>query len=103
MDIFIEHLKPGQKVNGIFALRSKKLLPLRSGAGHYLAVVLGDKTGQVDGRVWKPCMRYIRAAGQGISSGYKARLKNITAKYKSTYHPCRFAGTRILIPPGSFP
>ncbi|MDD4335312.1 MAG: HD domain-containing protein, partial [Desulfotomaculaceae bacterium] len=53
MNILIEQLNPGQEVNGTFALKSKKLLPLRSGAGHYLAVVLGDKTGQVDGRVWE--------------------------------------------------
>lgn len=53
MEVFIEQLKPGQEVNGTFAIKSKKLLPLRSGAGHYLAVVLGDKTGQAEGRVWE--------------------------------------------------
>lgn len=52
MEVLIEQLKPGQEVNGIFVLKSKKLLPLRSGTGHYLAVVLGDKTGQLEGRVW---------------------------------------------------
>ncbi len=52
METFIEQLRPGQAVNGTFALRVKKLLPLRSGAGHYLAVVLGDRTGQMEGRVW---------------------------------------------------
>ena len=52
-DIFIEQLRPGQEVNGTFALRVKKLLPLRSGQGHYLAIVLGDKTGQLEGRVWE--------------------------------------------------
>ncbi|HHU86124.1 MAG TPA: HD domain-containing protein [Peptococcaceae bacterium] len=53
METFIEQLRPGQAVNGTFALRVKKLLPLRSGAGHYLAVVLGDRTGQMEGRVWE--------------------------------------------------
>jgi len=51
-EIFIEQLRPGQSVNSIFVLKAKKLLPLRSGTGHYLAVVLGDKTGQMEGRVW---------------------------------------------------
>ena len=53
METSIEQLRPGQAVNGAFALRVKKLLPLRSGAGHYLAVVLGDRTGQMEGRVWE--------------------------------------------------
>jgi 3'-5' exoribonuclease len=52
-EIFIEQLKPGQEVNSIFVLKAKKLLPLRSGAGSYLAVVLGDKTGQMEGRAWE--------------------------------------------------
>ncbi len=51
-DIFIKQMRLGQEVRGSFALWSKKLLPLRSGKGHYLAVVLGDSTGQMEGRVW---------------------------------------------------
>ncbi|MDD4767512.1 MAG: HD domain-containing protein [Desulfotomaculaceae bacterium] len=54
MEILIEQLQPGQEVNGTFALKSKKLLPLRNGTGQYLAVTLGDKTGQVEGRIWEP-------------------------------------------------
>lgn len=53
MEVLIEQLKPGQDVTGIFVLKVKKLLPLRSGTGHYLAVVLGDKTGQMEGRIWE--------------------------------------------------
>ncbi len=53
MDVLIEQLNPGQEVDSVFVLKSKKLLPLRSGTGHYLAVVLGDKTGQIEGRAWE--------------------------------------------------
>lgn len=53
METFIEKLSPGRTVDGTFALKVKRLLPLRSGAGHYLAVVLGDKTGQMEGRIWE--------------------------------------------------
>ncbi len=52
-EIFIEQMRLGQEVRGTFALQVKKLLPLRSGTGHYLAVVLGDSTGQIEGRVWE--------------------------------------------------
>ncbi|NLI12631.1 MAG: HD domain-containing protein [Peptococcaceae bacterium] len=52
-EVFIEQLIPGQAVNSIFVLKAKKLLPLRNGTGHYLAVVLGDRTGQMEGRVWE--------------------------------------------------
>lgn len=52
-ELLVEQLKPGQEVSGIFSLRSLKLLPFRDGSGHYLAVVLGDRTGQVEGRAWE--------------------------------------------------
>ncbi len=52
-DIFVEQIKPGQEICGKFALRSVKLLPFRNSPGHYLAAVLGDRTGQVEGRAWE--------------------------------------------------
>jgi len=52
-EIFIDQLKSGQEVSSTFALRVKKLMPLRNGTGYYLAVVLGDRTGQLEGRIWE--------------------------------------------------
>jgi 3'-5' exoribonuclease len=50
--MLINQIKPGNEINSVFALKSIRLLPLRSGSGSYLSVTLGDKTGQVEGRVW---------------------------------------------------
>jgi 3'-5' exoribonuclease len=65
METYIEQLSPGQRVDGTFALKIKKLLPLRSGAGHYLAVVLGDRTGQMEGRVWESAAEMDRCCRVG--------------------------------------
>lgn len=65
MDILIEQIKPGREVDGTFVLKSKKLLPLRSGTGHFLAVVLGDKTGQVEGRIWEPADEMLNSCQAG--------------------------------------
>jgi 3'-5' exoribonuclease len=51
-NILINQIKPGNKINSFFALRSIKLLPLRGSSGSYLALVLGDRTGQMEGRAW---------------------------------------------------
>jgi len=53
MRLDLNNLQPGEEISSIFALRGKKLLPYRSGAGHFLALTLGDKTGQMEGRVWE--------------------------------------------------
>lgn len=91
-EIFVKQLRPGQEVNGTFALRSAKLLPFRDGSGHYLAVVLGDRTGQVEGRVWESALEIYQScrAGdivriQGQVNEYNGRVQiQITAMY-----PCR--------------
>lgn len=64
-EIFIEQLKPGQTVEATFVLKVKKLLPIRSGTGHYLAVVLGDRTGQLEGRVWESAYEIDQACRVG--------------------------------------
>ena len=47
-EIFIEQLKPGQEVNSVFVLKVEKLLPLRSGTGHYLEY-MSDSWGVING------------------------------------------------------
>jgi len=99
-EIFIEELKPGQEVNAAFALRVKKLLPLRSGAGHYLAVVLGDKTGQLEGRVWEAVDEInqncqvgdiVQVQGQVTEYNGKPQVQISTMSYKEgTIDPMRF-------------
>ncbi len=49
----INNLQPGAEVNGIYALRGKRLLPYRDGTGYFLKLTLADKTGQVEGIAWE--------------------------------------------------
>ncbi len=52
-DLLVNQIRPGVIVRGVFALKSKKLLPYREAPGHFLAVTLADRTGSVEGRVWE--------------------------------------------------
>jgi 3'-5' exoribonuclease len=52
-DLLVNQIRPGVNVRGVFALKSKKLLPYREAPGHFLAVTLADRTGSVEGRVWE--------------------------------------------------
>lgn len=91
-DIFIEQLLSGQEVNGTFALRVKKLLPLRSGTGHYLAVVLGDKTGQMEGRVWEAVNEIYEDCQAGDIVQVKGQVTEYNGKMQiqiAAMFPCR--------------
>jgi len=52
-EVFVAEMKPGLTVRGSFVLKAKKLLPYRESPGYFLAVKLGDKTGEIEGRVWE--------------------------------------------------
>jgi 3'-5' exoribonuclease len=52
-EVLVVEIKPGFAVRGSYVLKSKKLLPYRESAGYFLAVKLGDKTGEIEGRVWE--------------------------------------------------
>jgi len=77
-EALVEHLQLGQTVDGIYVLRSSKLIPLRDGSGNYLAAVLGDRTGQVQGRSWE-------SAGEIYGScrvGDIVRVQGLVTEYK---------------------
>ncbi|RYD04108.1 hypothetical protein N752_16125 [Desulforamulus aquiferis] len=53
MSSSIGDLKLGVEMQGVYAVKNKKLLPFRDGSEFFLALTLSDKTGQVQGRVWE--------------------------------------------------
>ncbi|MBE3573794.1 MAG: HD domain-containing protein, partial [Moorella humiferrea] len=52
-ELLVNQIHPGMNVRGVFALKAKKLLPYRETPGHFLAVTLADRTGNVEGRIWE--------------------------------------------------
>ncbi len=76
----VNSLQPRDEVNGVFALRSKKLLPYRDGPGYFLVLNLADKTGQVEGRVWERAEKVSNCC----RAGDVIRVTGRAAEYKGT-------------------
>ncbi len=54
MKQYISELQPGVRVNSVFALAKKQLIPFRDpGKGKFLSLILGDKTGQMEAKLWE--------------------------------------------------
>jgi len=50
---YINELKPGDKVESVFALAKKQLIPFKDPSkGKFMSLTLGDKTGQIDAKLW---------------------------------------------------
>jgi len=46
-------IKPDDQIVGVFRVLEARLAPYRDGSkGHYMHLLLGDRTGQVEGRLW---------------------------------------------------
>ena len=87
----INQLEPGKMIDSIFALRSIKLLPLRDGSGSYLAVVLGDKTGTLEGRAWDSAQEIYSTCRSGDIVSVKGQAGEYNGKLQiqiSAMSPC---------------
>ncbi len=50
--VWVKNLKPGTEIDEVFVVRSKELRQ-RRGGGNFLAVTLGDRTGDVSSLAWE--------------------------------------------------
>ncbi|ACV62649.1 metal dependent phosphohydrolase [Desulfofarcimen acetoxidans DSM 771] len=50
---YIENIRHGLPVDSVYLLQSKRLQGFRGKAGKFLLVVLGDRTGSVEARIWE--------------------------------------------------
>jgi 3'-5' exoribonuclease len=59
----IANLKPDDQMTGVFRVLEVRLAPYRDGSkGHYMHLLLADRTGQIEGRLWEDA-HATRAAG----------------------------------------
>lgn len=49
---YVAELEVGQPVYNVFQIRRKELLPFKEKAGKFLSLSLGDKTGEIDAKLW---------------------------------------------------
>ena len=48
----VSELETNQAASAAFVVKAKSLLPFRNKPGHYLNLVLADRSGEIPGRLW---------------------------------------------------
>jgi 3'-5' exoribonuclease len=64
MTTLISDMREGQKVNGIYLLRNRTLATTRAGKP-FLTLTLGDRSGEIEGKVWDGAEAVARACARG--------------------------------------
>jgi 3'-5' exoribonuclease len=70
-------IKPDDQVSGVFRVVEARLAPYRDGSkGRYMHLLLGDRTGQVEGRLWEDADEAAGwlAAGEIVQAAGRAKL-----------------------------
>lgn len=73
---WIRDLRPGAEVAELYVVRSREVRQ-RRGGGPYLAVTLGDRTGEVDALVWEN----VEALGEVLEPGRVVRIRGQVQRY----------------------
>ncbi|MFA0731597.1 MAG: hypothetical protein RJAPGHWK_001912 [Candidatus Fervidibacter sp.] len=60
---YLADLRVGDYVDTIVVVKSKRLIPYRTRPGYYLVLLLKDRTGAMEGRVWDEAERIDREIG----------------------------------------
>jgi len=60
---YLADLRVGDYVDTIAVVKSKRLIPYRTRPGYYLVLILKDRTGAIEGRVWDDAERIDREIG----------------------------------------
>jgi len=65
MKQFISDLKEGDKVGSVFLVRERRLMDFRNKPGRYLHLVVADRSGEMEGRVWENAENLLQVCHQG--------------------------------------
>jgi len=73
----VKDLAPGQSVSGArYSVRSKRLVEFRNKPGHYLSLLLGDRTGEISARVWDNAEEIAAAFQEGDVVAVTGRVES---------------------------
>jgi 3'-5' exoribonuclease len=75
---FVQQIRAGTGVDTQFTLVRMELRPLRSGKGEYLSLILADKSGQIQARLWDNAA----AVASSLREGLPVRVKGSARDYQ---------------------
>ncbi len=92
---YIESLKEGERISEVYICRSKSILMTKAGK-EYASIILADKTGQLDGKIWDlnsggiddfEALDYVHATGliTLYNGSFQFKIERIRVAQESEY------------------
>ena len=85
-------------VTSYFALSSVQVRDRQKGGGQYLALVLADKTGQMEARMWEEFASALETCGEGCYVKAQGQISKYQGKFQITLTRMRSAPTEEVDP-----
>jgi len=89
--IAVSDLEAGQKIKSTFMVISRRLGNFRDRSGYFLSMVLGDKTGQVEAKLWDGGEEFYGRCREGdivVVTGETAEYRGSLQLYLDTVEVC---------------
>ncbi len=87
-----------QLVTGFFCLASLSVRERKGGGGQYLALMLADKTGQLEARMWEEFTDALASCSEGCYVKAQGQISKYQGKYQITLVRMRSAGQAEIDP-----
>ncbi len=92
-----------QTVKSYFALASLQVRERKQNAGQYLAMVLSDKTGQMEARMWEEFADALKTCGEGCYVKVQGQVSKFQGKFQITLDKMRLAADSEVDPADYLP
>lgn len=80
-----------EQVTGFFSLASLSVREKKGGGGQYLVLVLSDKTGQLEARMWEEFAEALRSCSEGCYVKVQGQISKYNGKFQITLNRMRAA------------
>ena len=85
-----------QSVTSYFALASLQVRDRQKGGGQYLALVLGDKTGTMEARMWEEFATAVETCGEGCYVKVQGQISKYQGRFQITLSKMRSAAAEEI-------
>jgi 3'-5' exoribonuclease len=83
----------GENVTSFFAISSFSVRERKGGGGQYLALVLSDKTGSMEARMWEEFASAMATCGEGCFVKVQGQISRYQNKFQITLTRMRLAAS----------
>lgn len=101
--VTVADIKPGKKITSSYVVKSKKTIYFREKPGYFLSLLLGDRTGQVEAKIWDKAEDYNKILFVGDLVAVTGEVREFNGNVQLNIHSLRVCSDENFDPQDFIP